>query len=913
MSARYVHTLEAANAGRDQDTRLGGKATNLLALVRLGQPVPPLFVVTTEAFARALAEADLTGRIEERLDGLDGDDQVQLREVATEIRGWIESIEVPEDVRATVTEALGAAGLRSAHVAVRSSAADEDSAGQSFAGMHESFLFVKGPEAVIEAVKGVWASAYHERALAYRRQQKISLESIAVAVVVQAMIDADRSGVMFTCDPASGSAARIVVSALYGAGEGLVGGGLDADTYTVDKATLEVTAEIVEKTEKLVLDRKQGSGLTTAPVPKKHRGASSLEDDEVLAVARAGLAIERHFRRPQDIEFCFDRQGRLHILQSRPVSNAPEYGPAAGHRLVWDNSNIIESYSGVTSPMTFSFIRRAYTIVYHCFAEVMGIPRRVVRANQRTFENMLGLFRGNVYYNLRNWYRLVRLFPGYEYNRRFMESMMGVKEPLEDDEAAPPPGRLRRYLVGLPGVVRLVTRTGWNFLRIRWITGRFQSRFRRHYERWSALDLDAMTPAELMNLYYDMEDKLLWNWKAPIINDFYVMIHYGALKKLCASWCGDETGSLQNDLICGEGGMESAEPARMLIRVAAIARDEPDLRQVILETALEEIPGAVDALPGHGEFKALFAEYLDRYGFRCPNELKLEAYSFRDRPHLVYQTIRNYLNVEDPAALDLTAMQAREQFVRREAEIKALAPLRKSWRQWPKRIVFGRVLAAARRGVKNRENMRFARTRIYGLLRELIRALGRQFAAEGLLADPEDVFYLTIDEVWDFVKGTTVTTDLAALAALRRAEFDAYREADPPDDRFETFGMAYHRNRFQAPPESVTVDGDAGSLRGIGCCPGEVEAEVRVVRSPDQQVDLAGHILVAERTDPGWVTIYPVARGILVERGSLLSHSAVVAREMGIPTIVGIRGLCRAVTDGQRVRMDGRAGTVELL
>ncbi len=197
------------------------------------------------------------------------------------------------------------------------------------------------------------------------------------------------------------------------------------------------------------------------------------------------------------------------------------------------------------------------------------------------------------------------------------------------------------------------------------------------------------------------------------------------------------------------------------------------------------------------EFQAEFDRYLDLYGFRCMDELKLEEYSLRDRPHLVYQVLRNYLSLNDPTALDVSAMQAREQKVRREAEAKARESLR-GWRAVHKRLIFSAVLKRARLGVKNRENMRFARTRIYGLLRELLRALGRRLAEEGILDEPQDVFYLTINEAWDFVKGTAVTTNLRELARLRRQEFDGYRasECPVPDERFETFGMAYHRNRF---------------------------------------------------------------------------------------------------------------------
>lgn len=892
---------------------IGGKAANLARLESLELPVPPWYAVTTRAFERALG-TKLGGRIQARLEAAGA--EADLRRASEEIRGWVLGLELPPDLTAEIDRAHAARIPDGAYVAVRSSAAGEDAAGESFAGLHDSFLYIRGRDRLLDAVRRVWASGYNERALAYRRAKGIPLASVAVGVVVQQMVEARVSGVLFTANPNNGDVHEIVVSALWGAGEGLVSAGLDADTFTVDKETLEVREEVADKREQLLLDAAAGGGLVRTEVPAEMQTRSSLSREQVLDLARMGLAVELCYGRPQDLELALDESGKLFLLQARPVTTVAELGPAAGNRLLWDNSNIIESYSGVTSPMTFSFIRRAYSIVYHCFAEVMGIDARTVRGNREVFENMLGLFRGQVYYNLLNWYRLVRLFPGFQYNKKFMESMMGVREPapteVGDEAPAAEPGAWQRYTVELPALLRLLGRSTWNFLHIRRIVGDFQAYFRERYERWSALDFRALAPHELAGLYREMEDQLLWQWKAPIINDFFVMVFYGTLKKLCASWCGDESGSLQNDLICGEGGIESTEPAKSLIRLAAEARQQPELQRLLQERPLEELVREVPADPRFAGFAAGVARHLQLYGFRGVNELKLEEPSLKDRPAFLYQVIRNYLS-GDPASLDLAVMESREQRIRKEAEERAFAAIRRKGGLLPRAAIFRRVLNNARLGVKNRENLRFARTRIYGLLRELLRAAGERFAAEGILDRPEDVFYLTLDEVWDYVKGRAVTTNLRGLAALRREEFETYRRETErfPADRFETFGLPYHRNRFQGRPRPAAV-GEDGLLRGTGCCPGVVTGPVKVLRSPTEDARLDGEILVAERTDPGWVPLYPSVSGLLIERGSILSHSAIVAREMGIPTIVGIPGLVSTLQTGQVVTMDGTAGTVRI-
>ena len=884
---------------------VGGKGKRLLDLSQSGYRVPNFFIVPASVCRACLNGDSVLNSILDSISEMDSESP-SFRECAARVRSHITEKELPAEFTAAVEAAVDS--LAPGHIAVRSSAIDEDAADLSFAGLHDSFLFQQGYQQVVQCVKKVWASAYNERALSYRLQHagQSGIRLVPMAVVIQQMVNARTSGVAFTCHPSTYDVSRIVVSTLWGAGEGLVSEGLDADTFVVDKYSGEVESEIVDKVERLVVDSTVGSGLQRETSPLEMVRVPSLNADEVAKVTELASEIEQRYRTPQDIEFCFDESGQLYLLQARPVAGVPEYGPAAGYPLLWDNSNIIESYSGVTSPMTFSFIRRAYTIVYHCFSEVMGIPASVVQQNRHTFENMLGLIRGRVYYNLKNWYRLIRLFPGYEYNSKAMESMMGVKESfaLEDDSLRT--SFWTKWFVEFPKLIRLVIRTVWNFILLRRKAGEFQSRFQTHYQRWEEMEFSELAPHELMNLYREMEDALLWNWKPPIINDFYVMIYFGLLRKLSKNWCGDETDSLQNDLVCGEPGIESAEPAKFLLRLAQQATCHEYLRDAIINEDPESLPQRIAERPDCREFHRQMQQYLALYGFRCMNELKLEEYSLRDRPELVYQLLRNYLILDDPSALDVERMGIREQEIRKDAEQRVANSLAgKPIRRW----LFRRVLIRARMGVKNRENMRFARTRIYGVVRELLRALGTQLAQEKVLANREDIFYLTIDEVWDFVKGTAVTARLDGLASLRRAEFESYRsQLDPPDERFTTHGMVYHRNLFRETEQEV-IEED-GELHGIGVCAGEVTAEAKIIRSPSDNVQLAREILVAERTDPGWVPLYPAVSGILIERGSVLSHSAVVAREMGIPTIVGIRGLLQRVNSGDIVKMDGRSGVV---
>lgn len=887
---------------------IGGKGLNLLRLQQAHR-VPEWVALPVDGLLAALADGGLGERIERCLAGLTADN-------AAEIAAMVQQMIMEAPLPGWLEDELGAVafvdGPAAGYVSVRSSAADEDGSAHSFAGIHESFLYVRGAASVARHVQRVWASGYQERALLYRRTNGLVLHPVPMAVIIQRMVDATVSGVVFTADPATQDPLALVVSALYGLGEGLVGAGLAADHVCYRKPTRAIEQTLAGKETRYVFNREAGEGLVEEPVPEEKRDVPALDDRQRDAVIQAALRIETARRRPQDIEFCFDVQGVLYILQTRDITTVADVGPAAGNRQVWDNSNIIESYSGVTSPMTFSFIRHAYTVVYHCFSQVMGIPSAVVQANRPVYENMLGLIRGQVYYNLVNWYRLIQQFPGYGMNKRFMESMMGLRERFDpEDGESEAPSAWRKWLVEFPRLLRLVVRMLFQFVTIDGRVARFQSRFRGLYEKWEALDFNAMAPHELMGVYREMEARLLWNWQAPIINDFYVMIHYGLLRKLCQDWCGDESQSLQNDLICGNGDIESTEPTRMLMRLALRIRRDPPMLARFQQDDQHTLARQVPSDPACAWVAAEIALYLKRYGFRCINELKLEEPSLRETPGFVYQILQNYLGV-DEALLDADAMAAREHEIRHRAEDTVDQALGQRSAPWLRQRVFGLVLRNARKGVMNRENMRFARTRIYGVLRELLQAMGRHLAEAGVLDGPRDIFHLTIDEVWDYVKGTAVTTDLRALAALRGREFDGYRsEASPAaDDHFDTYGMVYTGNTFRTIQAAASETGD---LNGTGCCPGEVTAPVRIVNSPRDNLDLNGCILVAGRTDPGWVPLYPAVKGILIERGSILSHSAIVAREMGIPAIVGIHGLLATLTDGQVVTMNGQTGTVLLV
>ena len=840
---------------------LGGKAGALARLGSTGLPIPEWLVVTPAA-----AEGG--------------------------------ELKLQSDVAAEIIIAARAVASGARFFAVRSSALDEDGVAHSFAGQLDSFLFVP-PEDIPAKVEAVWRSGFSERIVAYRRERGLDGPPQVPAVLVQRMIDAEAAGVAFSADPVTGRRGHAVVSAVFGHGTALVSGEADADTFTVDRRGEIVTRNIAAKRTAHRAATGTNEGVIAVPLPADQAQRPALSAADVRAVAALARATEGHFGRPQDIEWAA-ADGKIWLLQSRPITSLAALPDPDGELNLWDNANIAESYCGITTPLTFSFARSIYEAVYREFCRLMGVPARRIEGERDLFPRMLGLVEGRIYYNLVSWYRLLALLPGFSVNRPFMEQMMGVKEGMPPEVLArlAPVGRWAKFRDAL-ALARSCFGLWRNHLTL---TGQI----RRFYVRLDTAlrppdpPLAVQRPDELAAHFRDLERQLLLKWDAPLVNDFFAMVFYGLLRKLTEKWCGDRDGTLQNDLLCAEGGMISAEPARRVRELAQLAARDPAAVAVLCEGSLREIERWLASAP---EFQTGYAAYLEKFGDRCMEELKLESLTLHDEPLMLLRSVGQFARRLGSGGLAERGLEVR---LRAEAEQKVARtlsghPVRRLVAEW--------VLKHARARVRDRENLRFERTRLFGRVRRIFVELGARYHAVGRLAEPRDIFYLTVEEALGFVEGTAPTTDLAALVALRRREFDGYRKRPAPADRFATRGAVHLGNRFTAErPAAVAPSGDM--LKGIGCCPGVVRARARVITDPRNAVIEPGEILVAPRTDPGWIMLFPSAAGLLVEHGSLLSHSAIVAREMGIPAIVSITGVTEWVQTGEWLEMDGSSGVV---
>lgn len=854
-----------------EKTSLGGKATNLFRLKSLGIHVPTWVVIPGE----------------ELLSILSGNESPQ--DYAA-VLAFIENFEIPESFINEIVACFPAVEF----FAVRSSATDEDGSNFSFAGQFESYLFVTKTQ-LAEKIKQVWQSAFSERVFQYRKNNGLDHES-GIAVIVQEMIPSESAGVAFGINPVNGDRNAKIISAVYGLGEGLVSGELDADNYTVKNGL--ITMQVAEKLHQIVMDSANKGGTKSVEVPATQSKIPVLTENQIREIEKLLDICQEAYQKPLDIEFAVYKD-QVYLLQARPVTGLEKMTDPSGAYILWDNSNIIESYPGVTTPLTFSFISKSYEGAYKLFSRFMGVDAKVIAQNERVFANTLGLINGRVYYNLKTWYHMLAMLPGYSINARFMENMMGVKERFDVPETY----RLSKGAAWW-SIVKMAAKMYGRFLSLPRKRKAFMHLLDETISRFKQIPYAEKNANELMELYLEFEQKLLNEWKAPLLNDFFAMIWFGMLQKRCKKYAISENPNIHNDLLCGSSDIISVQPIHRSIALATLISSSEVAKELFLSENEANIWKAVKAKSEYGEIREGIERYIDDFGERCIGELKLESVSYTQDPTRFVKVLKSY--VQSGITAESTSGKT-EEAIRSKAESELNHALRN--RFFEKRKL-KRTLQKARELVSARENLRYERTRAFGIVREIFSHIGKRFYAEGIIENHRDIFYLTKEEIFAFIEGTAVTQNLKALIVLRKPEFEAYKMQEPPSERFATYGAVYHANDFFSTGKVEAIEGD---LKGIGCCPGRVRGKVRVILNPDEVSSLDGDILVTSSTDPGWVTLFPSASAIIVERGSLLSHSAIVSREMGKPCIVSVTGLLKTLKTGDEIEMDGSTGEIRIL
>ncbi len=862
---------------------LGGKARNLLLLRESGVRVPRWFAVVGRGFrdivVPALAEIQPQWQ-----NDLVADNVHQLSQRAQQL---IANIELPQALVQQVDTALSA--LRgSSHVAVRSSATVEDAADHSCAGLFTTFLYVPRAQ-VMDCIRRAWAAAYSASAIHYMRQWQLSSSQFSMAVIVQNMVDGDKSGVLFQAD-VSGRLDESVLVAGYGLGEGIVNNRVPVDTIRWNNASGVTEAEIATKTSKLGFNRSAGRGLAQIPVPPHRQKQPVLTPAELEQLREASARIGRVCREPQDIEWVIDGQGRLYITQTRPISGLPP-GPIQ----LYDNTNIVEGYPGISSPLTISFVKNAYQANFRNTFRLIHVPEEVLQANRDSFAHMIESIQGRIYYNLSNWYRIFALLPGGSRLLRPFDDMIGASSADGPAEA--------RGTKHLAASVRSLAYLGKHFIRHETLFSDYKSALHIAVSTATHRLQQAPDNRALVALYHDFFHAVYRASPKLLLNDFYLMVTMAVAKSILSRLDIDDVEQTLNALLSDNRGLESLAPVDSVRRLANDVRHRPALKALLESNdchSLSDIPAQ------YADFRSACEDHMAQFGDRGIAELKLETPGFRQSPNRLIRLIlaNARSDTAHPPRSDGNAVQ--HEYAKAYDKLRAAVH---GSRFRMRAILF--LLAKLRHLIRNREAGRLDRARKFAVFRDIFQRIAENWLRDGIIGHTDDVFYLTVDEIVSQVDRLD-REHLQATVASRKRQWRDYEQCRPVDRMWLKGEVGQNTIPQQPSVSSPKPKPDIGQsrLRGVGCCPGFARGAARVLQSPREDEHVRGHILVTESTDPGWVYLMMSAAGLIVEKGNILSHTAIIGRELGIPTIIGVADATAHIEDGVQVEMDGASGLI---
>ncbi len=845
---------------------VGGKGANLGELSRIkGVRVPDGFCVTTEAFQRIMAEAPLIEDRPDRLSRTKPDDREAIRTLSAEIRQAIEEVAIPDDLAAAITRPLADLGEQAAYAA-RSSATAEDLPTASFAGQQDTYLNVVGSAAILQHVSRCWASLFSERAVTYRLRNGLDSRQVHMAVVVQRMVFPQVSGILFTADPITGNRKVASVEASFGLGEALVSGLVNADVYKARDG--QVVARAIGAKKLAILAASAGGTQEQAIEPGRQE-QPALTDAQVVRLAQLGRRIEAHFGRPQDIEWCLVDDD-FQIVQSRPITTLFPI-PASG-----DGENHVYVSVGHGQMMTDAM-------------KPLGI----------------------------NLWQLTAGRPMYEAgNRLFVDVTQGLASPTSRAGLLEVMGR-GDPLIG--DVLRTILERG-DFIRER--PDEEPSRAAAGFapatiETNPAIvtELIERSQASIAALKRDIQTKSGSALLDFILDDiqelrrvlFDPQSHQAIMAGMEATWwlndhlqtwLGEKNAA--DTLTQSVPSNVTSEMGLALLDVADVIRPHPDvvafLRDINDEDFLDELP----RLAGGQQARDAIQAWLDNYGMRCVGEIDITRPRWSERPiTLVPMILSNVKNFEPGEATRRFEQGLREARMKEQELLERLRDLPDGER---KAEEVKRMIDRVRTFIGYREYPKYAMISRYFVYKQASLEEAERLTQAQVLREKEDIFYLTLQELHDVVRTHQVD------AQLIRQRKDAFKS-----------------NQALTPPRVLTSDGEAvagsyrredlpaGALVGLAVSAGTVEGRARVILDMAEADLEPGDILVTAHTDPSWTPLFVTIAGLVTEVGGLMTHGAVIAREYGIPAVVGVEHATRLIQDGQRIRVHGTDGYVEIL
>jgi phosphoenolpyruvate synthase/pyruvate phosphate dikinase len=845
---------------------VGGKGAHLGELSRIdGIRVPPGFCVTTDAFRRIMAEAPSVDARLERLSRLNPDDRRAIRTLSAEIRRAIEGIAIPDDLAAAITLALARVAEQGAY-AVRSSATAEDLPTASFAGQQDTYLNIVGPAAILQHINRCWASLFAERAVTYRLRNGIDHRNVHMAVVVQQMVFPEAAGILFTADPVTSNRKVASVEATFGLGEALVSGRVNADVYRVRDG--EVIAKAIA-IKQLAIHALPAGGTQEQAIEPERQEQPALTDAQVVRLAQLGRRIEAHFGNPQDIEWCLVDDD-FQIVQSRPITTLFPI-PVAG-----DMENHVYISVGHQQMMTDPMKSLGISLWQ------LTTPRPMLEAGGRLFVDVAR--------DLASPASRARLLA------------LGRSDPLIGDALQSILDR-GDFIRSLPDEGPSGAPVGGAHSPIETDAAIVTDLIGRNQESIAALkrDIRAKSGSELFDfILADIQElkRFLFDPRShQVFMSAMDATHW--LNDQLEAWLGEKnaadtlTQSVPNNI--------TSEMGLALLDVADVIRPHPEVVAFLQHVEGDEdfLHGLAELAGGREAHDAIRA-FLDKYGMRCVGEIDITRPRWSERPATLVPVILGNIKNFEPGAGERRFEQGRQEARTKEQEL--LERLRTLPDGERKAEETKRKIDRVRTFIGYREYPKYGMVSRYFVYKQALLDEADRLVQARVLREKEDIFYLSFQELHDVVRANHVDDQ---LISQRKDAFRSYQALTPPrvfTSDGEVVAGAYRRD-----------DVPGGALVGLPVSAGTVEGRARVIHDMAEADLEPGDILVTAYTDPSWTPLFVAIAGLVTEVGGLMTHGAVIAREYGLPAVVGVEQATRLIRNGQRIRVNGTDGYVEIL
>ncbi|MEV7807982.1 rifamycin-inactivating phosphotransferase [Microbispora sp. NPDC088329] len=854
---------------------VGGKGVHLGELSRIdGIRVPDGFCVTTDAFQRVVAEAPSIDAQLDLLSRVEPDDRAAIRTLSADVRRAVEGVAMPGDLAAAIGESVARLGEHASY-AVRSSATAEDLPTASFAGQQDSYLNIVGLAEILRHVRRCWASLFTERAVIYRRRNGFDHRKVRMAVVVQRMVFPDAAGILFTADPVTSNRKIATVEAGWGLGEALVSGLVSGDVYTVRDDQV-VTVAVATKPH--FVRASPGGGTQNAPVEPQRQTRPALTDAQVVRLVRLGRRIEAHFGRPQDIEWCLAGD-EFHIVQSRPITTlfpVPHTDDRENHLYVSVGHQ--QMMTDAMKPLGLSLWQ-------------LTTPRPMHEAGGRLFVDVapiLATAAGRAYMigTLGKSDPLIRDALQTVVDRGDFLRSLPDEESGEESGPAPVGGAPAPIETDPAVVTQLIRRSEASVATLR--------REIQDLSGPALLDFILADIAELKRILFDPRSTQVI--MAGMEAAWWLNDHL-------ETWLGEKNAA--DALTQSVPHNVTSEMGLALLDVADTIRPHADVVAFLQRVAdegrdgdgfLDELAG----LPGGRDTRDAIRGYLDKYGMRCAGEIDITRTRWSEHPATLVPSILGNVRNFEPGAGRRRFEQGLQESRRKEQEL--LTRLRALPDGERKAEETKRMIDRVRTFAGYREYPKYGMVSRYFAYKQALLREADRLVRSGVLREKDDIFFLRFEELHEVVRTNDVD---AALILERREAFRSYEALTPPrvlTSDGETITGRYRRD-----------DAPAGALVGLPVSAGTVEGRARVVTDMAQADLEAGDILVTAYTDPSWTPLFVAVAGLVTEVGGLMTHGAVIAREYGLPAVVGVERATRLIRDGQRIRVHGTDGYVEIL